>query len=74
MSTNSSRLSLNRNTWIAFLLVEVALFVTANVTAKSAGHPGTVSNLFFVAFVAGLVLAVLLGATELIRSRRQRTR
>ena len=74
MSINSSRLSLTRNAWIAFLLGEAALFVTANVTAQNASHPGTVSNVFFVAFIAGLVLAVFLGATELIRSRRQRTR
>jgi hypothetical protein len=74
MSINSNRLSLTRNAWIGYLLVEVALFLTANLTAKNSSHPGTVSNVFFDAFIAGLVLAVLLGATELIRSRRHRTR
>lgn len=74
MSINSSRLSLTRNAWIVYLLVEVALFLLASLTANSSSHPGTVSNVFFVAFIAGLVLAVLLGASELIRSRRHRTR
>jgi uncharacterized integral membrane protein len=74
MSINSSRLSLTRNAWIAYLLVEVALFLLANLTAKNSSHPGTVSNFFFGAFIAGLVLAVLLGASELVRSRRHRAR
>ena len=66
--------SLSRTGWIAYVAVEIALFVLANVTAKSSSHPGTVSNVFFGAFIAGLVLAVLLGVTELIRSRRHQTR
>jgi uncharacterized integral membrane protein len=74
MSINSSRLRLTRNAWIVYLLVEVALFLLANFTANSSSHPGTVSNVFFSAFIVGLILAVLLGATELIRSRRRRAR
>ncbi|MGZ4247680.1 MAG: hypothetical protein ACXVUE_05135 [Solirubrobacteraceae bacterium] len=74
MSVNSSRVSLTRNAWIVYLLVEVGLFLIANLTAKNSSHPGTVSNIFFGAFIVGLVLAVLLGASELVRSRRHRAR
>ena len=74
MSINSRRFSLTRHAWIVYLLIEVALFLMANITAKNSSHPGTVSNVVFIAFITGLVLAVLLGATELIRSQRHRTR
>jgi len=70
MSINPSRLSLSRNTWIAYLLVEVALFLLANFTAKNSSHPGTVSNIFFATFIVGIVVAAVLGVTELVRSRR----
>ncbi len=70
MSLNPSRIGLGRNTWIVYLLVEIALFLAANITAKSTGHPGTVSNVFFVTFIVGLVVAAMLGVTMLVRSRR----
>jgi hypothetical protein len=65
--------SLSRTGWAAFGVVEIALFVIANVTATNGSHPGTVSNVFFVAFIVGLVLGVALGASALIRQRRRRT-
>ncbi|MBV9805156.1 MAG: hypothetical protein JO130_18295 [Solirubrobacterales bacterium] len=68
MSLNLTRFS--RNTWIAYLLVEIGLFLVANLTAKSASHPGTVSNVFFDTFIVGLVIAAALGITALVRSRR----
>jgi hypothetical protein len=52
----------------------VVLFVIANVTAKNSSHPGTVSNIAFVAFLVGLVLLIALGAAVLIRRRRAATR
>jgi hypothetical protein len=70
MSINPSRLSLSRNTWIGYLMLEIMLFLLANVTAKNASHPGTVSNIFFITFIVGLVVAAVLGITELVRSRR----
>jgi MYXO-CTERM domain-containing protein len=70
MSLNPIRPILTRNRWIAYAVVEVALFVVANLTAKSSGHPGTASNAFFITFIAGLVLALLLGAATLLRRRR----
>lgn len=63
-------LSISRTGWIIYALVEVVLFVVANVTAKNASHPGTVSQAFFLPFVAGLVLAVVLALATLVRQRR----
>ncbi len=42
----------------------------ANVTANSNGHPGTVSDVAWVAFVLGAVLLITLGVAAAIRSRR----
>ena len=70
MSINPTRISLSRNAWIAYLLTEIALFLAANFTAKSSSHPGTVSNVFFVTFIAGLIVGAVLGVITLVRSRR----
>ena len=70
MSVNPSRISLSRNTWIAYLLVEIGLFLVANLTAKNSNHPGTISNAFFITFIVGLVIAAVLGIATLVRSRR----
>jgi hypothetical protein len=70
MSVDSSRFSISRTGWIIYLAVEVALFVTANLASKNASHPGTVSNIAFVAFIVGVVVAVMLGAATLIHRRR----
>ena len=72
MSLNPNRLALSRNGWILAAAVEVALFIAANLTANSSSHPGTLSNVFFITFIAGLALALALGAATLIKSRRAR--
>ena len=69
MSLNPSRLAISRTGWILYAIVEVTLFAGANLTANNSSHPGTVSNVFFVAFIVGLVAAVLLGAATLIQHR-----
>jgi F420-0:gamma-glutamyl ligase-like protein len=69
MSLNPSRVAISRTGWMLYAIVEVALFIGANFTAKNSSHPGTVSNVFFITFIVGLVLAVLLGAATLIRQR-----
>ena len=61
---------LSRRTWIGMILTDVALFVLANLTAKNSSHPGTVSNVFFAAFVIGAVLLIALAIANVIRSRR----
>ena len=67
-----SRLTISRNGWIMYGIVELVLFVIANVTAKNASHPGTVSQIFFFTFVVGLVLAVALGVMALVQRRAVR--
>ncbi len=69
MSLHSTRLAISRTGWIIYVMAEVALFLVANFTAKDASHPGAVSNIFFITFIAGLVLGLLLGAAALIRDR-----
>jgi hypothetical protein len=72
MSLNPSRLSISPAGWVTYGIVEIGLFVIANLTSKSSSHPGTVSNIAFIAFIVGLVLAVALGAATLIHQRRAR--
>ena len=67
MSLNPSRLAISRTGWMLYAIVEVALFVGANLTARSSSHPGTVSNVFFITFIAGLVLAILLATRRIGR-------
>jgi len=67
MSLNRSRLTISRTGWIAYAMVEVALFAAANITAQNSSHPGAVSNVFFAMFGIGLVLAVLIGAASRVR-------
>ncbi len=66
MSANPTRLTLTRTGWIIYGIVEVALFLIANFTAKNASHPGTVSQIFFTAFIVGP------GASRHPRSSRNR--
>jgi hypothetical protein len=70
MPLNLTRLTISRNGWIAYATIEVALFAIANLTARSSSHPGTVSNIAFVTFIAGLAIALLLGVAALVRRRR----
>ena len=64
--------ALSRKHWLAFIGVEIVLFVLANVTAKNSHHPGTVSQIFWYAFLLGVVVLVVLGLTARVRSRRSR--
>jgi MYXO-CTERM domain-containing protein len=59
---------------VALAVTDLVLFLIANVTAKYSSHPGTVSNIAFVAFFIGLLLLIALGAAALIRRRRTATR
>jgi uncharacterized membrane protein YdcZ (DUF606 family) len=70
MSVNVSRIS-NRTAWISYAALEVVLFLLASVTAKSSSHPGTVSNVFWSAFIVGLALGAVVLAFSLVRSRRR---
>jgi hypothetical protein len=64
--------SLSRRNVAAIGAVVVALFVVANVTAKSAKSPGTLSNVAWGLFLFGAVALVVVGVAALVGSRRSR--
>jgi threonine/homoserine/homoserine lactone efflux protein len=47
----------------------VVLFVLSNVVAKNASHPGTASQILWIAFLIGIVLLIVLGVVALVRAR-----
>jgi hypothetical protein len=61
----------SRRAWIGFVVSDLALFLLANVTAKDSSHPGTLSNVFFVAFVIGTALLIVLVVLTLVQARRR---
>ncbi len=73
-NTADSLTTLNRRTWISLVVADVVLFVLANLTAKNSSHPGTASNVFFAAFVIGVVLLIALAITAVVKSRRGTSR
>jgi len=72
--TVDSLSALSRRSWIGLVAFEVVLFALANLTAKNSSHPGTVSNVFFVAFVIGAVLLITLAVIRVAKSRRRPAR
>ena len=72
--TADPRTRISRRAWIGLVTADVVLFLLANVTAKSSSHPGALSNAFFVAFVIGLALLIVLAVLAAVRSRRQPAR
>ena len=66
--------ALSRRTWIVLVVVDVALFALANLTANTSSHPGSASNGFFIAFVIGAVLLLALAIASVVRSRRGASR
>ena len=66
--------AISRRGWIGLVAFEVALFALANLTANNSSHPGTVSNVFFVAFVIGAVLLITLAVITVVKSRRRPAR
>lgn len=63
---------LTRRNLAGLLVLDVVLFVLANVTINSNKHPGTLSNVCWVAFLIGAVLFVLLALVALVASMRSR--
>jgi high-affinity Fe2+/Pb2+ permease len=59
---------------LSLALLEVVLFVIAGVTSKSNKHPGTVSNIFWFAFLIGAVVVIVLALTVVVQSSRRRRR
>jgi hypothetical protein len=59
-----------RNT-VALAVVDVVLFLVANLTAKNSSHPGTASNIVFGAFLVGVAVLLALGVALIYRRRSQ---
>ena len=64
---------LTRRNLIGLLVFDVLLFVLANITINSSKHPGTLSNVFWVAFLIGVVALIVLVGVALVQSRRPKT-
>ena len=73
-NTAVSLTTLSRRSWIVLVAADVLLFALANLTAKNSSHPGTASNVFFVAFAIGAVLLITLAIVTLLKSRRGTSR
>lgn len=69
-NTANSLTALSRRTWIALVVADVVLLALANLTAKNSSHPGSASNVFFIASVIGAVLLTTLAIASVVQSRR----
>ena len=67
-------MTLSRRNLIYLAVADVVLFVLAGVTSKSSSHPGTVSNVFWVVFLIGTGLLIVLAVVALVQSRRRPAR
>jgi lipid-A-disaccharide synthase-like uncharacterized protein len=70
MSANPPHLVITRWKLIGFVAAELVLFLLANVTAKNSSHPGAVSNVFWVAFLVGAAILIVVALMTLVRRRR----
>ncbi len=59
-----------RRNLIGLAILDVVLFLAANITSKNSSHPGTVSNVFFAAFIVGAALLLVLVVIALVRRER----
>ena len=64
---------LTRRNLIGLVVLDVVLFVLANVFSKSNKHPGTVSNVFWYVFLVGVVILIAATLAALVQSRRPKT-
>jgi hypothetical protein len=65
---------LTRRNLIALAVLDAVLFLLANITSKSHSHPGTLSNVFWYAFLIGVLLLIVLGLATLFQARRSQAR
>jgi hypothetical protein len=73
-NTADARTPISRRGWIGFVVADVVLFLLANLTAKNSSHPGTLSNVLFVAFGIGTALLIAVAVVTTVKSRRRRAR
>jgi hypothetical protein len=67
MSATSPNPIITRRNLIGFVVIDVVLFFAANMTAKNSSHPGTLSNIFWGAFLIGAALLIVLAVITVIR-------
>jgi choline-glycine betaine transporter len=67
MSATPLRPVITARNLIAFVVIDVVLFLAANMTAKNSSHPGTVSNVFWGGFLIGAAALILLAVVALVR-------
>jgi uncharacterized membrane protein len=63
---------LTRRNLLVLLVIDVVVFVLSNLVAKNSSHPGTASQVLWIAFLVGVVALIVLGVVALVRSRRAR--
>lgn len=65
---------ISRRGWIGGIVVLLVLFLLAGVTSKTSSHPGTVSNIFWTAFLVGAAILIVMAVRAVIQSRRRPAR
>ena len=63
-----------RRNLIGLAVLDVVLFVLANATSKTHAHPGTLSNIFWFAFLGGVVLLIVLVLLAVVQRLRRSPR
>jgi uncharacterized membrane protein YdcZ (DUF606 family) len=63
-----------RRNLVGLAVLDVVLFIIANATAKSHSHPGTVSNIFWYAFLVGVVLLIVFVLVTVVQRLRRSPR
>jgi hypothetical protein len=63
---------LTRRNLLVLLVIDVVVFVLSNLVAKNSSHPGTASQVLWIAFLVGVLALIVLGVVALVRSRRAR--
>lgn len=65
-------MALSRRNLLGLFVVDVVVFVLSNVVAKNSSHPGTASNILWVAFLVGFLALIVLCVLAVVRSMRSR--
>jgi hypothetical protein len=63
-----------RRNLIGLAVLDVVLFVLSNATSKSRAHPGTFSNVCWVAFLMGVLLLIVLVLFAVVQRLRRSPR
>ena len=71
-SASLQQIMVSHRNLVVLLVVDLALFATAELTYKNAKHPGTVSNIAWYVFLIGTASLVVLAILAILpRSKRR---